>query len=114
MPCLSMIALFLSINTNMSETADSNPDVRYTRLYDPGVGYVPGIPSMLSRLSKYTPVSAGPIAIPMNSISAPTPTDIPMNDLGEDDTTMFHVPVIVIERPDAIMARLIDTANSVE
>ena len=80
----------------MSETADSNPDVRYTRLYDPGVGYVPGIPAMLSRLSKYTPVSAGPIAIPMNSISALTPTDIPMNDLGDDDTTMFHVAVIVI------------------
>ena len=68
---------------------------------------------MLSRLSKYTRVSAGPIAIPMNSISASTPTDIPMNDLGDDDTTMFHVAVIVIERPDTIMARLVDTANSV-
>jgi hypothetical protein len=37
-----------------------------------------------------------------------------MNDFGEDDTTMFHVAVIVMERPDAIMARLVDTANSVE
>jgi hypothetical protein len=31
-----------------------------------------------------------------------------------DDTTMFHVAVVVIERPDAIMARLVDTANYVE
>src|SRR5215216_133376 len=37
-----------------------------------------------------------------------------MNDLGDDDTTMFQVAVIVIESPDAIMARLVDTANSVE
>jgi hypothetical protein len=37
-----------------------------------------------------------------------------MNDLGDDDTTIFHVAVIVIERPDAIMARLADTAISAE
>ena len=62
----------------------------------------------------YTPANAGPIAIPMNNKRAPTPTDIPMNDLGTDDTTMFHVAVVVIERPDAIISRLVDTANSVE
>jgi hypothetical protein len=50
----------------------------------------------------------------MNNKRAPTPTDIPMNVLGDDDTTMFHVAVVVIERPDAIIARLVDTANSVE
>src|SRR5918998_4889040 len=50
----------------------------------------------------------------MNNKRAPTPTDIPMNDLGDDDTMMFHVAVIVIERPDAIMAKSVDTANSVE
>ena len=62
----------------------------------------------------YTPVSAGPIAIPRNNNRAPTPTDIPMNDFGDDDTTIFHVAVIVIERPDAIMAKLVDTVTSVE
>jgi hypothetical protein len=34
--------------------------------------------------------------------------------LGDDDTTMFHIAVVVVERPDAITARLVDTANSVE
>jgi hypothetical protein len=33
--------LFLSANANATETADSNPAVRNTRLYDPGVGYDP-------------------------------------------------------------------------
>jgi len=39
---------------------------------------------------------------------------MPTKDLGDDDTMMFHVAVIVIERPDAIMARLIDTSGFVE
>jgi hypothetical protein len=39
---------------------------------------------------------------------------MPTNDLGDDDTMIFHVEVIVIESPDAIMARLIDTAGFVE
>jgi len=54
------------------------------------------------------------MAIPRNNKRAPTPTDIPMNDLGEEDTTIFHVAVIVIERPDAIMAKFVDTVTSVE
>jgi hypothetical protein len=72
------------------------------------------LPPIALLLSRYTPVKAGSIAIPMNNKRAPTPTDIPMNVLGDDDTTMFHVAVVVIERPDAIIARLVDTANSVE
>ena len=42
-------ALFLiSINANPTETADSNPAVRNTRLYDPGDGYDPSSPSTVS------------------------------------------------------------------
>jgi len=33
--------LFLSAKANTTETADNNPAVRNTRLYDPGVGYDP-------------------------------------------------------------------------
>src|SRR5215211_6882788 len=39
---------------------------------------------------------------------------MPVNSFGDDDTTMFHVAVIVSDRPLAIMARFADTANSVE
>ena len=105
--------LFLSTNANATETADSNPAVRNTRLYDPGVGYDPPNSETLW-LSIYTPARAGPIAIPINSKSAPTPTDIPVNSFGEDDTTMFHVAVIVNDRPLAIIAKFADIANSVE
>jgi hypothetical protein len=62
----------------------------------------------------YTPASAGPIAIPMNNNKAPTPVDMPMNSFGDLDTTMFHVEVIVSERPLAITARFVDTANPFE
>ena len=75
-------------------------DVRYTRSYDPKEGY--------------TPVNAGPIDIPTNSNSAPTPTDIPTKDLGDDDTMIFHVAAIVNDSPAAIIARLVDTIDSVE
>ena len=69
---------------------------------------------IVSSLSKYTPVNAGPIAIPRNNKRAPTPTEIPMNNLGDDETTMFHVAVTVSERPEAMIAKLVDTAISVE
>ena len=50
----------------------------------------------------------------MNNNSAPIPTDIPVNSLGDDDTTIFHVVVIVSDRPMAIMAKFTETTNSVE
>src|SRR3712207_9292339 len=37
--------LLISINANPTETADSNPAVRNTRLYDPSDGYAPPTPS---------------------------------------------------------------------
>jgi hypothetical protein len=62
----------------------------------------------------YIPARAGPIAIPINNKRAPTPTDMPVNSFGDDDTTMFHVAVIVSDSPLAITAKFADTANSVE
>src|SRR5919198_3866421 len=62
----------------------------------------------------YTPATAGPVAMPMNSKSAPTAVEIPMNSLGADETTMFHVAVIASDSPDAITARFADTSRPVE
>ena len=39
---------------------------------------------------------------------------MPINGLGDEDTTIFYVAVTVIERPDAIIDRLIETAGFVE
>ena len=61
-----------------------------------------------------TPDNAGPIAIPMKNNKAPTPTEMPMNSFGDDVTIMFHAAAAVNANPIAIIARLVDTSDSVK
>src|SRR5215207_1906949 len=106
------VVFLFSTNANPRDTAESNPAVRNTMSYDWADGYDPWAPT-LSWSAIYTPASAGPIAMPTNSNSAPTPTDMPVNSFGEADTTMFQIAVIVSERPVAIMAKFTETVDPV-
>src|SRR6185503_9501805 len=107
-------ALFMSIDPKTRVAADKSPAVRNTTLYEAGEGYSPDTPGTVARFSKYTPANAGPIAIPMNNNKAPTPVEIPINSLGENETTTFQVEVIVSDNPLATNAKFIDVSSPVE
>ena len=61
-----------------------------------------------------TPDNAGPIAIPMKNNKASTPTETPMNSFGDDVTIIYSAAVAVNYNPIAVIARLVDTSDSVK
>ena len=50
----------------------------------------------------------------MKNNNALTPTEMPLNSFGDDATIMFHVTAAVNANPIAIIARLVDTSDSVK
>lgn len=50
----------------------------------------------------------------MKNNKAPTPTEMPMNSFGDDVTIIFRAAVAVNDNPIAVIARLVDTLDSVK
>ena len=50
----------------------------------------------------------------MKNNKAPTPTEMPMNSFGDDVTIIYRAAVAVNDNPIAVIARLVDTPDSVK
>jgi hypothetical protein len=50
----------------------------------------------------------------MKNDTALTPTEMPLNSFGDGVTIMFHAAAAVNANPIAIIARLVDTSDSVK